>query len=63
MRRTQIYLDDHLWVALYAQANRERTTVSELIRQAIRERYIGNLMERRKAMQAFVGIRKGPTRP
>jgi uncharacterized protein YnzC (UPF0291/DUF896 family) len=58
MRRTQLYLDDQLWGALHARAKREKTTVSELVRQVVRERYIGNLERRRAAMQSFVGIRK-----
>ncbi len=32
--------------------------MSELVRKAVREQYVGNLEERRKAMLAFVGIRK-----
>jgi hypothetical protein len=59
MRRTQLYLDDDLWNALHTRARREGTTISALVRQAARERYLGNLDERRKAMLAFVGIRKG----
>ncbi len=58
MRRTQLYLDDHLWNALRARARSRETTVSELVREAVRERYLGNLEERAKAMQDFVGIRK-----
>ncbi len=58
MRRTQLYLDDDLWNALHAHAKRTGTTVSNLVRQAARERYLGNLEERREAMLAFVGIRK-----
>jgi hypothetical protein len=58
MRRTQLYLDDQLWGALHARAQSEKTTVSELVRQAVRERYLGNLDRRREAMQNFVGIRK-----
>ena len=57
MRRTQLYLDDQLWSALHARARSEKTTVSELVRQAVRERYLGNLERRRVAMQSFVGIR------
>ena len=41
MRRTQLYLDDQLWGALHARAQNEKTTVSELVRQAVRERYLG----------------------
>ena len=58
MRRTQLYLDDDLWNALHARARSQRTTISALVRQAVRDRYLGNLDERRKAMLAFVGIRK-----
>jgi len=58
MRRTQLYLDDQLWGALHARARSEKTTVSELVRQAVRERYLGDLDRRRAAMQRFVGIRK-----
>jgi len=58
MRRTQLYLDDDLWNALRTRARKEGTTVSDLVRQAARERYLGKLEERREAMQALVGIRK-----
>jgi metal-responsive CopG/Arc/MetJ family transcriptional regulator len=58
VRRTQLYLDDHLWAALHARARTQRTTVSELVRQAIREHYLTRHDERKQAMQAFVGIRK-----
>jgi hypothetical protein len=58
MRRTQLYLDDDLWNVLHARARSQGTTISDLVRKAVRERYLGNLEERRKAMLAFVGIRK-----
>jgi hypothetical protein len=58
MRRTQLYLDDQLWGALHARARSEKTTVSELVRQAVRDRYIGNVQRRMAAMQSFIGIRK-----
>ncbi|MGA2357581.1 MAG: CopG family transcriptional regulator [Terriglobales bacterium] len=58
MRRTQLYLDDDLWNALHARARSQGTTISALVREAAREHYLGNLDERRKAMLAFVGIRK-----
>ncbi|MBI4906069.1 MAG: ribbon-helix-helix domain-containing protein [Acidobacteria bacterium] len=56
MRRTQLYLEDELWQILHNQATRQQTSVSELVRQALRERYLGSLSERKKAMMAFVGI-------
>jgi metal-responsive CopG/Arc/MetJ family transcriptional regulator len=62
VRRTQLYLDDQLWGALHARARREKTTVSELVRQAVRERYLGDREQRRAAMQRFVGVRKSRAR-
>lgn len=57
MRRTQLYLDENLWDALHAQARREGTTVSDLVRRAARERYLSDIEERRSAMRALVGLR------
>ena len=57
MRRTQLYLDEDLWGTLHARARSQQTTVSELVRTAVRERYLGNQDQRMKAMQALVGIR------
>ena len=59
MRRTQLYLDEDLWNVLHTRARSQGTTVSDLVRQAARERYLGKLDERRAAMQAFIGIRRG----
>jgi hypothetical protein len=58
VKRTQLYLDDDLWNALHVRARQSRTTVSELVRQAARERYLGSVDARAKAMQAVVGIWK-----
>jgi len=63
MRRTQLYLDDHLWNALHARARNRRTTISELVREALRERYPGKQDEQKKAMQEFVGSRKARSEP
>jgi hypothetical protein len=63
MRRTQLYLNDHLWNALHTRAQSQKTTISELVREAIRERYLGKQDEQRKAMQEFVGIRKDRPEP
>ena len=58
MRRTLLYLDEQLWGALHARAQKEKTTISELVRQAARERYLGDTGLRREAMRNFVGTRK-----
>ena len=54
-------MEEHLWSALHSRALTEKTTVSELVRHAVRERYLGNQEERAKAMQAFVGVSKDQT--
>ena len=61
MRRTQLYLDDDLWNTLHINARKLGTTISALVREAARDRYLGKLDERRKAMLAFVGLRKDRT--
>ena len=58
MRRTQLYLDDRLWHALHAHARAGQTTISALVREAVRERYVGQPAERVSAMRAFVGSRR-----
>lgn len=55
VRRTQLYLDDHLWNALHTQARNLKTTISELVREAVRERYLGGRDQQKKAMQEFIG--------
>jgi len=61
VKRTQLYLEDDVWQALHARARQEETTISDLVRQAVRERYLGSQMARKAAMQAVVGIWKGRT--
>lgn len=58
MRRTQLYLDEDLWNALRTRARSDGTTMSELVREAIRERYLGKLDERKSAMKSAVGLWK-----
>ncbi len=58
MKRTQLYLDDDLWQALHNKARCDGTTISEMVRQAARERYFPNLEQRRQVMQAFIGTGK-----
>ncbi|MDQ2711323.1 MAG: CopG family transcriptional regulator [Acidobacteriota bacterium] len=57
MHRTQLYLDDQLWTALRTLSLSTNTTVSELVRGAVRDRYLGDLNKRHDAMQALVGLR------
>jgi plasmid stability protein len=57
VRRTQLYLDDDLWKMLHERARAQGTTISALVRDAVRQQY-PNLEERRKAMEAVVGMRR-----
>jgi len=47
-----------MWAALHSKALLEGATVSELVRVAVRERYMGNLEERRQAMLGIIGLWK-----
>jgi plasmid stability protein len=58
MKRTQLYLDDDLWQALHDRAAREKTTLSDLARTAMRDRYMYTPEQRRTDMMAAVGIWK-----
>jgi len=61
MKRTQLYLDEDLWQALHTRAAIEKTTVSDLVRTAARERYLEDSEKRRKALMGIVGIWKDRT--
>lgn len=56
-----MYLDDDVWTVLHTQAQSRGTTISDLVRVAVRDRYLGDLQQRREAMQTLVGIRKDRT--
>ena len=58
MRRTQLYLDEDIWKALHVQSRQRRTSVSDLVRQAVRDRYGSSPANRRQAMMALVGMWK-----
>jgi predicted DNA-binding ribbon-helix-helix protein len=61
MKRTQLYLEEDLWKALHARARREKTTISDLVRRAARERYVNRSEERRTALMGIVGLWKDRT--
>jgi Ribbon-helix-helix protein, copG family len=58
MRRTQLYLDNDIWKALHVRSRQQRTSISELVRQAVRDRYGSSPANRRGAMAALVGMWK-----
>jgi len=58
MRRTQLYLDEDLWNALHFHARLNSSSISELVRKAARDKYMGNPEERRAAMDGIIGLWK-----
>ena len=58
MRRTQLYLNEDTWKALHIRARQQRTSISELVRQAVRDQYGRSSASRRQAMRELVGIWK-----
>jgi hypothetical protein len=54
MRRTQLYLEDDLWKTL-------QSTVSELVRRALREKYLDDAATRKEALLLAVGLWKDRT--
>ena len=58
MQRTQLYLDEDLLGMLRIRSRQSGTSVSELVRRAVREKYAGRHRSREQAMQAFAGIWK-----
>jgi Ribbon-helix-helix protein, copG family len=58
MKRTQLYLNEDIWKALHIRSRQRKTSISELVRQAVREKYGNSSADRRQAMQAMVGLWK-----
>ena len=58
MRRTQLYLNEDIWKALHIRARQQRTSISELVRQAVRDQYGRSSASRRQAMRELVGMWK-----
>lgn len=56
MKRIQLYLDEDLWQELRIQAKQSRSTVSELVRQAVRDTFVRSPARRKQAMQAVIGL-------
>ncbi len=57
MRRTQLYLEENLWKALHIRSQQSGISISELVRQAVREKY-GGPANRKEALRAWVGAWK-----
>ena len=58
MKRTQLYLQEDIWKVLHIRSRQQRTSISDLVRQAVREKYGNSPVDRTQAMQALVGMWK-----
>ncbi len=58
MKRTQLYLNEDIWKALHVRSRQQGTSISELVRQAVRDKYGSSPASRRQAMQDLVGLWK-----
>ena len=58
VKRTQLYLSEDIWKALHVESRRQGVSISELVRQAVRDKYASSPARRREAMAALVGMRK-----
>lgn len=53
-----MYLEDDAWTALHLRSRESGLSISELVRRAVRERYLSPAVQRKDAMRALVGIWK-----
>ena len=56
MKRTQLYLEESVWKGLEILAREAGVSVSELVRQAVKERYFSGKQNRAKAFRDVVGL-------
>lgn len=61
MKRTQLYVDEDVWKVLQMRARQAHTSISELVRKAVRERYLDSPTHRQAALLAAVGLWKDRT--
>ncbi len=54
-----MYFDEDIWNVLHVQARQVGTSISDLVRRAVRDRYGNSPENRRRAMQDWVGIWQG----
>jgi len=54
-------MDDDVWKILQVRAKQANSTISELVRVAVREKYIENASNRKEALLAAIGLWKDRT--
>jgi len=58
MKRTQLYITDDIWKVLQIRAKQSHNTISELVRNAVREKYLLSPSNRKEALLGAVGLWK-----
>jgi len=58
MKRTQLYLDEDVWKVLQIVSRQSGSSISDLVRQAVRERYVGARTNREQVLKSVVGLWK-----
>jgi hypothetical protein len=58
VKRIQLCIENDLWAVLRIRSRQSGVSISELARQAIRDRYLSGATRRREAMRGVVGIWK-----
>jgi hypothetical protein len=61
MKRTQLYMEHDVWKVLQVRAKQSHSTISELVRRAVREKYLEQASHRKEALLAAVGLWKDRT--
>jgi hypothetical protein len=61
VRRIQLYLEDDLWKTLHILVRQSGSTISELARKALREKYLADASKRRDGLLSAVGLWKDRT--
>ncbi len=61
MKRTQLYMEDDVWKVLQVRAKQSNSTISELVRKAVREKYLDGASHRKEALLSAVGLWKDRT--
>lgn len=56
MKRTQLYLEEDVWRLLQVMARQSKSSVSDLVRQAVREKYCVRAAKRKEVFQSVVGL-------
>ncbi len=58
MKRTQLYLEENVWRLLEIRARQSNCSVSALVREAVREKYLNQTANRAQILESMIGLWK-----